>query len=240
VAGRLWQVDAARGAGLAAMAGYHIVYDLELFGLVPPGTAVTGVWVWLARATAATFLALAGVSLWLAHGGRVVWPRFWRRLGMVAGAAAAVSAVTAAAIPDAWVFFGILHAIAFGSVAGLAVLRLPWGAVAALAAAVLAADRTLALPAFDLPGLQWLGLGTLPPRSVDFVPVFPWFAAVLAGIAAARAAAAAGLWQRLQRAGPPGPPGRALAWAGRHSLAIYLLHQPVLIAAIAGWVALAR
>ncbi|QYK40291.1 MAG: DUF1624 domain-containing protein [Paracoccaceae bacterium] len=233
--GRIWQLDAARSAALVAMAVYHFAYDLEMFGLVAPGTVLSGGWYWLARGTAASFLFLAGVSLWLAHGGGVAWRPALRRLAAVGGAAAAISAATWFAMPDRWVFFGILHAIAFGSVAGLAVLRLPWPAIAGLAAAVVFIDRQVAAPVFDLAGVQFLGLGTVVPLTVDYVPVFPWFAAVLAGIAAARAAEDAGLWQALRAAPPPGPGLRRLGWPGRHSLAIYLLHQPVLIGGIWAW-----
>lgn len=58
--------------------------------------------------------------------------------------------------------------------------------------------------------------------------MLPWFGAFLAGLALGRT----GLVQRL----PVGPlfrgPARALAWAGRHSLPIYLAHQPVLMALV--------
>ena len=232
---RLIGLDLARSAALAGMVVYHFTYDLEMFGLIAPGTAVSGGWFVLARVVASSFLFLAGFSLVLAHGAGIRWRAYGRRLAMIAAAAAVISVGSWFAIPGAWVFFGILHAIAFGSLAGLMVLRLHPVAVAGLAVAVALAGFGLALPLFDTPGLQWLGLGTVVPRSVDFVPVFPWFAAVLAGIACAQAMGRLGLLPR----GPVAAPGRvlrALAWPGRHSLAIYLLHQPVLVGGL--WLAL--
>ncbi|HMO73309.1 MAG TPA: heparan-alpha-glucosaminide N-acetyltransferase domain-containing protein, partial [Paracoccaceae bacterium] len=116
---RIPALDIARGAALCGMVVYHFTYDLELFGLIAPGTAVSGGWFVLARVVAASFLFLAGVSLWLAHGAGIRWPGFGRRLATVGAAAAAISAGSWFAIPEAWVFFGILHAIACGSLAGL-------------------------------------------------------------------------------------------------------------------------
>jgi uncharacterized membrane protein len=63
------------------------------------------------------------------------------------------------------------------------------------------------------------------------VPLFPWFGAVLLGIAAARLASSAGLLERLGSF-RPGRWSLPAQFAGRHSLVIYLLHQPVLIGAI--------
>jgi uncharacterized membrane protein len=40
--GRILAVDLARTGALLAMAVFHFVYDLELFGWVAPGTSVTG------------------------------------------------------------------------------------------------------------------------------------------------------------------------------------------------------
>ncbi len=86
-----------------------------------------------------------------------------------------------------------------------------------------------------MPALVWLGLSSTLPRSNDFVPIFPWFGVVLAGIAAARLWLRFGLdrlplWDRVKV--PP-----AFLWVGRHSLVIYLLHQPVLFGLVdlAAW-----
>lgn len=228
---RIPALDIARSLALAAMALFHFVFDLELFGLVVPGTTGSGVWRGLAIATAGSFLFLAGLSLWLAHGDGIRWRAFGRRLAIVAAAAAAVSAGTWLAFPDAFVFFGILHSIALCSVLGLAVLRWPAAAILALAALVLAAPGLARAPLFDPPWLWWTGLQTVPIRTVDYEPVFPWFAPFLAGIAAGRLASRAGLPARLANPAPARAV-RLLAWPGRHSLAIYLLHQPVLLALV--------
>lgn len=228
---RIDLLDIARGLALVAMASYHLTWDLEFFGYVEPGTTAHGVWKLYARAIASSFLMMAGVSLVLAHGGGIRWRPFWTRFLMVAGAAAAISAATWAATPDAFIFFGILHEIALGSLFGLAFLRLPALLNLALAAALIAGPHFLRAEIFDHPLLWWLGLAPVNPRSNDYVPVFPWFGAILTGMALARIAVATRLTERLARI-------RAGAWAhplrlaGRHSLAVYLVHQPVLIAAI--------
>lgn len=224
---RIAALDMARTVALVGMAAYHFTYDLEMFGYIPPGTAVSGGFAVFARLVAGSFLFLAGVSLWLAHGQGLRWRPFLRRLGVIALAAGCITAATRYALPDSYIFFGILHSIAFGSVIGLAFLRLPMVLTLAAAAAVAVAKPHLQTGLFDAPWLAWLGLTTWPVRSVDFVPVFPWLGAILAGIGAAKLAAATGLWDTLR--GRMARAGRTLGWPGRHSLAIYLIHQPVLI-----------
>ena len=150
------------------------------------------------------------------------------RRDKLAGAALLVTAGTYAAFPHAFVFFGILHSIALASLLGLAVIRLPAVGLLLLAALVVAVDRSVAQEALNPRWWAWIGLGTMQPPSVDLVPVFPWFASVLMGMAVAKLAGAGGLWSRLA-AGQPSGIARWLAWPGRHSLVIYLLHQPVLI-----------
>jgi uncharacterized membrane protein len=82
-------------------------------------------------------------------------------------------------------------------------------------------------PAFDAPALGFLGLGTEAPTTNDYVPLFPWLAPILVGIALGRPLARgafgrAGAWHASN------PLSRALVWAGRWSLPIYLTHQLVL------------
>lgn len=228
---RIAAIDMMRGAALVAMASYHFTWDLEFFGYAHAGLTAFGPWKVYARCIASTFLFLVGVSLVLAHGRGIRWKGFWKRLAMVAAAALAITAATRLATPDSFIFFGILHQIALASLLGLAFLRLP--ALVTLAAAVLvvAAPHYLRSGFFDHPALWWVGLSSADPRSNDYVPLFPWFGAVLAGIGATGLARSSGLLARL--AALPQPRwARPLAFAGRHSLAVYLVHQPVLIACV--------
>jgi len=229
--GRIDAIDIARGAALLAMAIYHLAWDLEFFGYAPPGMTAVGGWKLFARSIASSFLFLVGVSLFLGHARGIRWRGYWRRLAMVVAAALAISLVTYIAMPDGFIFFGILHQIALASVLGLAFLRLPAVVTLLVAAAVIAAPHYLRSTFFDDPWWWWTGLSQNRPRSNDYVPVFPWFAAVLAGMAAAKIAQQTGLFAKLARLRTPAWT-RPFSFAGRHSLAVYLIHQPVLIACV--------
>jgi uncharacterized membrane protein len=69
------------------------------------------------------------------------------------------------------------------------------------------------------------------PATADFEPIFPWFGPFLLGLALARFGGSLGWWSRAaQWTGTPLL--QKLAWPGRHSLTIYLIHQPVLMGLI--------
>ncbi|MFT7058657.1 MAG: putative membrane protein [Pseudorhodobacter sp.] len=222
---RLLGLDLARSLALLGMAIYHFTYDLELFGLIAPGTALNPPFSILARVVAGSFLALAGFSLVLAHDQGTRWAAFGRRLAVIGSAAAAITFATYFAIPDAFIFFGILHSIAACSVLGLVFLRVPVWLLLALAAFIAALPSYARFEAFDAPLLSFIGLGHILPVTVDFEPLFPWFGAFLAGMALARMA------QYFQLLHPrvASPFLTRISWPGRYSLWIYLAHQPVLI-----------
>jgi uncharacterized membrane protein len=230
-AGRIDAIDIARGVALVAMAIYHFTWDLEFFGDLAPGMTTVGGWKLFARGIASSFLFLVGVSLYLAHAKGIRWRGFWRRLAMVAGAALAITVVTWIAVPDGFIFFGILHEIALASLLGLAFLRLPALLTAIVAALVIAAPLYLRSEVFDHPALWWVGLSATNPRSNDYVPLFPWFGAVLLGIAAAKLASTSGLLAGLAKLAP-GRWSNPLVFIGRHSLAFYLIHQPLLFGSV--------
>ncbi|WP_137935378.1 DUF1624 domain-containing protein [Mesorhizobium comanense] len=228
---RIIAIDVLRGIAFVAMASYHFTWDLEFFGYTDPGLTAFGWWRIYARCIASTFLFLVGVSLYLAHGRQIRWNGFWQRFAMVAGAAIAISAGTRIAMPDGFIFFGILHEIALASLLGLAFLRLPALLTFAVAALVIAAPVYLRFEALDRPWLWWVGLSTINPRSNDYVPLFPWFGAVLSGIATARLASTSGIWAGLASLAP-GRWANPLVFISRHSLAFYLIHQPLLIGCV--------
>lgn len=236
---RIGLLDTARGVALLAMATYHFTWDMEFMGYLPPGTAETG-WLKLyARAIASTFLFIVGVSLVLANTPEIRWRRFWKRFGMIVAAALAISVVTRFVFPGEWIFFGILHCIAVLSLLGLVFLRLPLPVTIAATAAVTAAwvvdtwvaPNLLRSPIFNPRYLAWIGLAEMPQRSNDYVPIFPWAVPFLLGMTTALLALRTGLPARLAKLGT----GSSLpARAGRHSLAFYLIHQPVLFAVAYG------
>lgn len=229
---RLVAVDLARGLAIVAMVVYHATWDLHQAGRISLDPVADPAWRLFARAIAGTFLFLSGISLVLAHRQALRWGAFARRLAILAASAALVSGATWLMVGDQYVRFGILHAIATASVVGLLFLRTPPPITAVAAVAAFVAPQFLTSSAFDHPAWIWLGLGTDAPDSVDYVPLFPWLAPFLMGMAVARAALGAGLDARIAMLRPRDPLSRALAAAGRWSLAIYLVHQPLLIGAL--------
>jgi uncharacterized membrane protein len=219
-------VDVARGLALIGMIAFHLTRDLELFEVIPARTTLAGFWFLFARLIAGTFMLLVGISLVLAHGNGIRWVAFAKRAGILFLAAFAVSAATYAAMPERFVYFGILHAILFASVAGLFLVRAPAWVSCLAAGAVIAVWFTFgqSLP-FD-PWLGWTGLAARPRPSLDLIPVIPWLALTFLGIALARVITLSPLKRSHSRV------ELALAWLGRHSLTVYLLHQPLLIGTI--------
>ena len=225
---RIAVIDVLKGVAIVAMVVYHFAWDLSAYQLI--GADVTNELGWriFARSIATTFLFLVGINLVLATRQGIRPIPYARRLAVILAAALVVSFGTYWLDARSFVFFGILHLIFVAGILALPFLRAPVWLTVLAAAAFLAGPQILASPVFDSWGWYWLGLSTAPPPTVDYVPVFPWFGVVLAGIAAGRMIAARPdlpLW----RWPAPGPLARGLAAAGRWSLAIYLVHQPILI-----------
>ena len=230
---RIELLDLARGVALLAMASYHFSWNLEQFGYLDPATTTQGLFKIYARSIAGSFLFLAGVSLMLAHGEALRPRAFLKRLAMVGGAAALITLVTVFATPDRFIFFGILHSIAAASVIGLLFLRLPGWLTVLAGVACLVLPHYYSSEVFNSVWLTWIGLFTVAPRSNDFVPLMPWLGPFLIGMGCTKLAVSTGLTRRLAAIGTgTNFASRATRFCGRHSLAFYLVHQPVLLALV--------
>ena len=211
------------------MVVYHLCWDLVYFGHADFDLLNDPYWRAFNRAILGSFLFLVGFSLVLAHGQHVRPQAFLRRLAIVAACAGAITAGSALLFPDSFIYFGVLHHIAVASVLGLAFLRLPPAVTAAAGIAALPASEILASPLFNAPWLWWLGLSTDARMANDFVPILPWFGLVLLGIAAGRLILPRHRSLLLPDWQPRGMLSGSLVWSGRHSLIVYLTHQPVLL-----------
>lgn len=230
--GRFAIVDLARGIALLAMFVFHFAYDLSNFGFIETDIAFEPGWRWFARCIAGSFLTLVGVSLVLATRRGLNRAAFLKRLAMVAAAAALVTIGTFFAMRDNFIFFGILHHVAVASVLALPFLRIPIVAVVVAAALAFALPALIDTPFLDQPWTAWLGFSHASIQTADFVPVFPWFGCVLSGMALARLALPRVEGSAAVRWRPRRLPARIVAWGGRHSLLVYLIHQPLFIGAI--------
>jgi uncharacterized membrane protein len=226
---RIDLVDLARGLALLAMFVFHFAYDLSYFGLIDVDIPRETGWRIFARLIAGSFLTLVGFSLVLATRNGLNRPAFLKRLAMVAGAAALVTLGTWFAMRPSFIFFGILHHVALASVLALPFLRFPTIAIAASAAIAFALPWLVAHPLLDQPWAVWLGFSRMPLETADFVPVFPWFGCVLTGMALARLLLPTLGTSRWAQWRATARPARLIAWGGRHSLVVYLVHQPLFI-----------
>lgn len=222
---RLAGIDALRGGAICLMIVYHFCFDLRHFRVIVGADFERDpFWLGFRAVIVASFLALVGVSLVLAAEARVSRVRFWRRVGVIAACALAASIGSYLVFPRTYIHFGILHCIAVASVLAWPLVRQPWVALV-LGAAVIVAGVTLAYPAFDQRALSWIGFTTTKPRTEDYVPLLPWAGVVLIGIAIGHALARTRFRALAPLAGAP----RWLQWLGRHSLAVYMVHQPILM-----------
>jgi uncharacterized membrane protein len=219
-------IDLLRGAAILLMVAYHFCFDLNYYGVLHQDFNNSAFWLAARTVIVSMFLSLVGVGLVLSA--RHANPKsYWIRMAKLSLAALAVTLGSYAMFPGSFIFFGILHFILFASLAGRYFVRLYWANLL-LGATAIAAGVLFSHAAFDAAPLQWIGFMTYKPITEDYVPVFPWMGGVLLGIFAGRFIFMQNRADWLTVA-PSGKPVKFPAWLGRHSLLVYLLHQPILL-----------
>ena len=229
---RLDTLDTLRGLTLVSMTAYHACWDIVyMFGVDWAWYRSRGAFLWQ-QSICWAFLLLSGYCSRLGK-------HSLRRGAVVSAAGALVSAVTILFLPENRVFWGVLSLL--GASMLLTALVKPYlsrvpaapGLAAAFALFVLCyrvPERILG--PFRLPDALYCNGFTaclgFPPRgffSTDYFPLLPWLFLFWCGFFVY------GLLSpddsRLWRVRLP-----ALTVLGRHSLYVYLLHQPVVYASL--------
>lgn len=219
-----------RGIAIALMVIYHFCFDLDLFHVVSIDFNNSLLWLVFRALIVTMFLLLVGASLYLATKNGINRQRFLKRLMLLMLCAGLVSVASDILFPKSMIFFGILHFIAVASVLGLA-FRSFYRINLVLGILLIVLGTFYQHPIFNAKALQWLGLMTHRPITEDYVPILPWFGVVLIGLFIGRM-----LFDKRRLYSGAGKQSglaqRALALAGRHSLLIYMVHQPVLIGSL--------
>ena len=220
---RIRWLDGWRGLVCCLMIGYHLFFDCIMFGWLPSDAPQLWPVFLTQRFIALSFIFLSGIS---AH-----FTRSNLRRGLITLAAGVVVKL-AAYLVGSPIRYGILQflgcAMVFWHFLGRYVQRVPDRLAPWLWGGLYLVTRVISYTTFVRPTwLYWLGLRAHGFVSFDWVPFIPnifmfflgaWFGARLL---------AAPAESRLRTMGAPA----WLAWIGRRTLLIYMLHQPVLYGA---------
>lgn len=150
------------------------------------------------------------------------------RWAQVTGAAILVSVGSALMFPQTFIYFGVLHHMAFAMLICRLSHRLGrWNVL--VGGVIIASGLVYQWSLFDQSWLNWVGFMTHKPATQDYVPVFPWMGVMLMGSGLAEAWFGRSEHRKapLPRISTQSVP--VLQYLGRHSLVVYLVHQPLLI-----------
>jgi uncharacterized membrane protein len=217
---RLPIIDQFRGIAVVLMVIFHFCYDLSVFGFIT-FELNGGFFTWFRFAIVTLFFLSVGAGLYLAHTPAIQWNKFWIREAKIIAGAIIITISTVIMFPRSWVWFGVLHFIALASLLALPFLKTPF--VAALTG-ILVFILYNVTDWFNLHFL-WTLLSeplNLPRGTQDLTRLIPWLGMVLIGIYFGRSRFFG--YHSL----PLGILGKPINFFSRHSLLIYLVHQPPL------------
>lgn len=229
---RIWELDALRGICILGMMVVHFVFDLNEFAGL--GLTMPGWFNFCQHYGHILFILISGICATLAS-------RSFRRGVIVFCAGLLVTGVTLFMVcvlkfnRSLSIYFGILHLLGLCMILFPLFKKLPVWALAVLGASFVALGVWLAAlepVAVSFPSAQGLLLGAIGIRpagfySGDYFPIFPNLGWFLLGAVLGRTA-----YRRRESLLPKVNADffllRFFRFCGRHSLWIYLLHQPVL------------
>jgi len=234
---RFWEIDMLRGIAIIMVVIYHLAWDLyalagwdiNLFG---------GFWHYFQRVTANTFIILVGVSMTVSYrrarqamGPDVkIFPKYLRRGVTLLAWGMSISLVTWLALGKGYVQFGILHFIGLSIIIAYPLLRFRYLNLALALVVFFLLPPLVNAIAVNNTALVWLGISPPGYYAVDYFPLIPWFSGILLGLFLGNWLYSADGRRFLLPDWSQVPGVGFLQLLGRHTLLIYLIHQPIVIA----------
>ena len=206
-------IDFLRGLAVLLMIIFHLVFDLNYFQFVRITFLDNPYWIVFGRSVLILFLICVGMGLAIVHKEGIKWNLVKRRFYKIGGWALVITIVTYILFPKNFIFFGVLHCIAFTSLAGVFFVKRP--KLSLLLCLILVIPDLIFQPTL-IPISEWLGV-----TSADYIPFYPWMGIVLLGI----------YLESINFHKIPLKRNfllKTFETIGKHSLKIYILHQPII------------
>ncbi|WP_412470581.1 heparan-alpha-glucosaminide N-acetyltransferase [Halobacteriovorax sp. RT-2-4] len=200
-------IDLTRGVAVILMIIFHFTYDLDVFGFVDVEFFRPGFWYYLPRLIVTLFMFSVGVSMCMAHPGKIHPRPYLIRLAKIGIAALIISVSTYFMFPKNWIYFGTLHCIFFTTILVTPIRKKPW--LSALLALVI---LVLQMTPYAIPFPE------MSHASLDYIAVFPWAAVSMLGITFFHLK-----WHQIDY--PQWKIMRFIQFLGKHSFIIYVTHQ---------------
>lgn len=201
---------------------YHVIYS-TINGTINDGS----LWKIYQKSIAGSFFLLVGISLYLAHQSNTSISKQARRLGLLLVCSLTITITSIILYPSSIITFGILHSISVCYVfciaiqkARLARFAIPLGILFGVVSIYCKDDF------FNHPLLYWLGLSTHYVPAFDYQPFIPSVSIVLIGLGSAEYATK----NFGKLFSTPNLFTSSLAAIGQHTLLLYMIHVPLIIA----------
>ncbi|KYC44543.1 MAG: OpgC protein [Candidatus Methanofastidiosum methylothiophilum] len=231
---RFWEIDFLRGVAIIMMVVYHLSFDLYFLANFPI-KIYSLPWVLFQRTTASLFLLLVGISLTLSYSrakekysNKEIFMKNLRRGIKIFIWGAVITLFTFVFLSNGIILFGILHLIGTSIIISYPLIEYRYKNLV-LGLILILLGFYLDNFTFDTPYLLWLGFEPSSFFSFDYFPILPWYGLVLIGIFLGNSIYP----NSKRRLTIPDLSNnylsKSLSFLGKHSLKIYLIHQPVII-----------
>lgn len=226
---RYWELDLLKGVALALMIFFHFLFDLMFFtscdiNLDHPFIYLIGI------SAASLFIIVSGISNGIAVSKYYIAHQYMPYKKIIIRSlrlyiiALCITLVTYVMFPQETIWFGILHFLACAGL--LTPIIYAYLLTSTLSFFLLYAIKTLVPVTITTYYLLWLGYTPDRYQSFDYFPLIPWIGLYILGVFIAKT------WYVKERdtwAESKQPFFKVLVYCGRHTLIIYLAHQPILI-----------
>ena len=229
---RILALDFSRGFLVIIMMIYHFFWDLGYFGYIDHSSVVSGLGLLLAQFIGASFIFLSGLSvsiLFTSNSFNILV--FLFKLLKLSGISLLISVVTWYMNPESFIYFGILHLLSLCYLVSYLIYQLGNRFLIYLISVAICLFWFSGLT-FNLSSLwAWIGVNKEIIPSNDFYPFIPWSFFFLFGFVSSnyvlRSIEKFKIGSLDENYEKLTLELRAIAWAGRKSLLIYIFHQPL-------------